>query len=341
MIKEKIKNILENTKTVLKSAVIRIIQFYYGPFETVVFDEKKSKNKNKTVIKKIPKSKVHRSGVLKQLLDYYGGRKRVLLFLGILISLSISIWILLLYPNLTWLSFYVLITGFYTTLYSGLYYVFQRKRDVIDGFTRLMQEYMLVMDVTTFKNFIKETNEIEYPNEFKDQIIEMKQKLNTKESSVVLKEFFEDPRNYYPELQVYKGLAISAISSHDESIVNALSDQIDFIKKSSTIFQSKLGFLKIFVFLVIGFIFLIQPVLVYQFKSVFSSGGGGGILSKINVIPSNITYTFFLVFGGLTIIILMISVYFGMFREGQAIKMGLVATYLSFIISAFIYFMGL
>ena len=330
------KNIPKKIKGGLKLVVSKIISFYYGPFETVVLVSGEPKNKNQTVIKKMPKTKVSRAGAFRQLMDYYSGKKRPLLILGILLSAVLGIGTSITYPSLLWLGAYLLVIGVYTTLYSGLYYVFQRKRDVVDGFIRFMQEYIISMDLTTFKNFVKESKEIEYPAGFRNQIIEMKQSLNTKESSVVLREFFEDPKNYYPELQIYKNLSISAISSHDPAITNALSDQIDFIKKSSTILEAKLGFLQVFIYLVLGFMFGIQTVLVYQFKSVLTSSSG--VLASLNIVPASIAYFFFLVFGGLSVVLLTIGIYFGMFKEGRAIKMGLIMLYIVFAISSVLAF---
>lgn len=328
------KNIIASIKSGVGSLIDRIVSFYAEPFESISFKPKPKNKQKEKPIKKIEKSKVRRAGALKQLMDYYGGKRRFAFIFGILFSFLIGIEIILAYPTFIWLGAYVIAVGTYTIMYSGLYYVFQRKRDIVDGFVRFMQEYMISRDLTTFKNFVKEIKEIEYPKGFRDQIVEMQQSLNTKESSVVLREFFDDPKNYYPELQVYKNLSISAITSQDKAIMNALSDQIDFIKKSSTILEAKLGFLQVFIYLVLGFMFGIQGVLTYQFKAVLSSSSG--ILANIKIIPSPVAYFFFLFFGGLSVVLLAIGVYFGMYKEGRGIKMGLIMLYIVFIASAII-----
>lgn len=332
-------NIFVSTKQKLKNIISKIINFYLEPFELT--DMKLNTPKKLNIPKKtIQKTKVKRSGTLSQLIDYYNNdKKRMIFIFGIFVSLIIGVLIFITNESLAWLGGYIIIVGIYTTMYSGLYYVFQRKRDVVDGFVRLMQEYIISKDLTTFKNFVKESKEIEYPLGFRDQLLEMKQSLDTKESSVVLKDFFERPENYYNELQIYKNLAINTIASQDNAITNALSDQIDYVKKSSTILESKLTFLKVFIYLILGFIFGIPAVLVYEFKTVLTSSGG--VLSTINVLPSSIAYFFFLVFGGLAVVFLTITIYFGMYKEGNGIKMGLVMLYLTFIISIIIVFLQL
>ena len=320
----------------IKSTLIDIISFYIEPFELMINpSKKKNKKANKEVIY-IPKSKVKRSGVIKQLLDYYKGKKRIMLVLEIFISSFIGFGIIAEYPLFAWFGAYIVSIGVYTSLYSGLYYVFQRKRDVVDGFSRFVQEYIIVRDLTTFKNFVKETKVSEYPIGFRDQVIEMQESLNTKESSVVLKEFFENPINDYQELQINKNLAISAITSQDDAITNALSDQLEFSKKSRSIMEAKLSFLQVFIYLVLGFMFGIQAVLVFQFKSIL--GTGSGILANIIITPSSLAYFFFLVFGGLSVVFLSIGTYFAMYKEGRGIKAGLIMLYIVFVISFIIFF---
>jgi hypothetical protein len=337
-----IKSIFNSIKNYFNPFIEKIITFYTAPFETFyVNKEKPIQDKNKKVkVIKMPKSKVHKAGVLKQLFEYYSGAKRFLLILSIIFTLALGIGEMIMYPSYFYIGVYIIILGIYTSFYSGLYYVLQRKRDVVDGFTRFMQEYLIARDATTFKGFVKDSKEIEYPVGFRYELMEFKQKLNTKESSVVLREFFEDPKNSYPELQIYKNLSISAVSSQDESIIKALSDQIEFIKKSTTILESKINFLQALLYLVIAFVFGIQAVLVYQFKSILT-GGNNGVLSDIIVVPSTTTYFFFLVFSGLTITFLTIGIYFAMYKEGKAVKMGLFVLYLSFALSLIISFLGL
>lgn len=336
------KNIFKSFKEKIISFIKRFVAFYTEPFETLFISEEKTKqNKNKKVqVIKMPQSKVHTAGTLKQLLDYYSGARRFLLILSIFITIIIGTLEMLLYPNYFYIGVYIIILGVYTSFYSGLFYVLQRKRDIIDGFTRFMQEYLIARDATTFKGFVRDTKELEYPAGFRDSLIEMKQKLNTQESAVVLREFFEDPKNYYPELQMYKNLSISAVTSQDEAIIKALSDQIEFTKKSTTILESKINFLQVLIYLVMAFIFGIQPVLVYQFKNILT-GSNNGILSGLIITPSSIAYFFFLVFGGLSVTFLTIGVHFAMYKEGKAIKMGLITLYVSFIISMIIVSLGL
>lgn len=337
-------NIFGSMKSGFGAFIHKIANFYAEPFEALRSgsEERKKRKRDKANAKdviKMPKTKVNRSGTMKQLMDYYSGKRRVLFGLGILLSAMLGVAVIVIYPSFAWLGAYLFIAGVYSTSYAGLYYVFQRKRDVVDGFVRFMQEYIIVRDLTTFKNFVKESKEIEYPAGFRNQIVEMKQSLNTKETSIVLTEFFEDPKNYYPELQVYKNLSISAISSQDNAITAALSDQIDFIKKSGAIMEAKLSFLQVFIYLVLGFMFGIQAILTYQFKSVL--GSSTGILANLNLAPNGTFYFFFLVFGGLSVVLLSIGMYFGMYKEGRGIKMGLIMLYIVFAISLVIAFLHL
>jgi len=330
----------------VKSAFKKIISFYYEPFSNIGIP----KNVKKPV-KKIPKNKKFKDerlkskGIISQIIEYYGKKIYFSIF-GILISIFIAIYLVVLFGiSYLWLSAYIITFISFISFYSGINVVLQRKRSIIDGYLRFMKEFLIYRKDITFKTYIIESKESSYPRYFAEELKKMKLNLNTKQSYDVLSEFFEDPKNKYPELLTLKNLSLSVISTKDESIAKALSEQIEYIENSRTILSSKLGFSRIFIFMAIGFIFIIQAFLVYQFSSnlgsAFSSNSGGGLKLNINLVPNPINYLLLLYVGGISIVLLMIASDLGTYNEDKIANHSLLVMILVLVISSIMFFMHL
>jgi len=328
----------------VKSTFKKIINFYYEPFSNIEIPKNVKKPVKK--VKKNKKAKDERlksEGIITQIIEYYGKKIYFSIFLIVISIFIASYLIILLGISYLWLSAYIITFISFISFYSGLNVVLQRKRSIIDGYLRFMREFLIYRKDITFKTHILESKENSYPRYFSEELKKMKLNLNTKQSYDVLSEFFNNPRNNFPELLTLKNLSLAVISTKDESIANALSEQIDYIENSRTILSSKLGFAKVFVFMAIGFIFLIQAFLVYQFSSSlgssFAANNGGGISLKVNLIPSPINYFLLLYIGGISIVLLIIATDLGTYDEDKIANHALLSIIGMIIIASIMFFM--
>jgi len=338
---EKIKKIVES----IKFAIKKIVGFYYEPFSDIEIPKTEKKNiKKSPKIKKVKDEKLKNSGFIKQVIEYYG-KKIYFSLLIILISIFIGIYLVVsLGLSYLWLSAYIITLVSFISLYSGIKVALQRKRSVIDGYLRFIKEYLIYRKDITFKTHILESKESSYPFYFAKELEKMKLNLNTKQSYIVLSEFFDDPKNNYPELLSIKNLSLSVISTKDDSIANALSEQLDYIENGRTILSSKLGFTKFFIFIVVGFIFLVQVFLTFQFSSVLSgsfSSNGGGLSLNINLVPTPINYFLLLYVGGISVLLTLIAIDIGTYDEDKIANHMLLGLIGFIILSSVIFFMGL
>jgi len=338
----KLSNIIEYIKDTVK----KIINFYYSPFSDIDisnFGKAPKKKKTKKQKKQTDKN-IKSSGIITQIKEYYGRKIYISIFLSI-ISVLIALYILLIFEiSYLWLSAYIITFGVFLSFYSGIKSVLQRKRSIIDGYLRFIREFLIYRKDITFKTHILEAKEEDYPSYFGEELKKMKLSLNTKQSYDVLSEFFEDPRNKYPELTTLKNLSLSVISTKDDSIANALSEQIEYIENSRTVLSSKLSFTKIFVFLAIGFIFLIQAFLVYQFSSTLGStfsNSGEGFPFHVNLVPNPINYFLLLYIGGISIVLLMVAIDLGTYNEDKIANHVAFLLFVLIVISAVLFFLHL
>jgi len=339
-IKKKFINFIDYFKSTFK----KIISFYYEPFSDIEIPKNVKKPVKKTSKnKKVKDERLKSKGIISQIIEYYGKKIYFSIF-GVLISISIAIYLVVLFGlSYLWLSAYVITFVSFISFYSGINVVLQRKRSIIDGYLRFIKEFLIYRKDITFKTHIMEAKENSYPRYFAEELKKMKLNLNTKQSYDVLSEFFDDPKNKYPELSTLKNLSLSVISTKDDSIAKALSEQIEYIENSRTILSSKLGFSRIFIFMSIGFIFLIQAFLVYQFSSslgtAFSSKGEGGFSLNVNLIPNPINYFLLLYVGGISIVLLMIASDLGTYNEDKIANHSLLIMIVMIVISSIMFFM--
>jgi len=332
----------------IKSGFREIVRFYYLPFSDISIP----KSEKKPAMKKIPKNrkpkdeKIKSEGIISQIIEYYG--KKIYLSISItLISILIASYLIILFGiSYLWLSAYIITFTLFISFYSGLNVVLQRKRSVIDGYLRFMREFLIYRKDITFKTHILESKEGSYPYYFGEELKKMKLNLNTKQSYTVLSEFFDNPKNKFPELLSLKSLSLAAISTRDDSIANALSEQLDYIGNSRTVLSSKLGFSKLFVFLAIGFIFFIQAFLVYQFSSTIGSSfssvtNEGGFSLKINLIPTPINYFLLLYVAGISIVLLIVATDLGTYDEDKIANHVLLSLIGIIALSVILFFMHL
>ena len=339
---KKLSNIVEY----VKDAVKKIINFYYSPFSDIDLSNfgKAPKKKKREKPKKQTDEKIKSSGIITQIKEYYGRKIYISIFLS-LISVFVALYVLLIFGiSYLWLSAYIITFGVFLSFYSGIKAVFQRKRSIIDGYLRFIREFLIYRKDITLKTHILEAKEENYPYYFGKELRKMKLSLNTKQSYDVLSEFFEDPRNNYPELITLKNLSLSVISTKDDSIAKALSEQIEYIENSRTVLSSKLSFTKIFVFLAIGFIFLIQAFLVYQFSSTLGSSfsnNGEGFSLHVNLIPNPINYFLLLYIGGISLVLLMVAIDLGTYNEDKIANHVVFLLSILIVISAVLFFLHL
>jgi len=342
-IKKKFINFIDYVKSAFK----KIISFYYEPFSSIEIPKNTKKPVKKTQKnKKVKDERLKSEGIIRQIIEYYG-KKIYLSIFAVLISIFIATYLIILFGiSYLWLSAYIITFTSFISFYSGLNVVLQRKRSIIDGYLRFMREFLIYRKDITFKTHILESKENSYPRYFSEELKKMKLSLNTRQSYDVLSEFFNSPKNNYQELLTLKNLSLAVISTKDESIAKALSEQIEYVENSRTILASKLGFAKVFVFMAIGFIFLIQAFLVYQFSSSLgssfaSNAGGGGFSLKINLIPTPINYFLLLYIGGISIVLLMVAGDLGTYDEDKIANHALLTMIVIIIISSIMFFMHL
>lgn len=324
----------------------KLVHFYIDPYQETAgegilikkpkfsfnFIKRKRNNKKEenSLFVEAKKSKLVHSSILEQLKDYYGKKFYLILStLGaVLVVASIAS---IYYTNYMWLWFYLFFIFSFSAFYFGIHFIFQRKRDIIDGFIRFITGYIVSRSIVTFKGFVIDAKPSDYPKEFGKELINMKLLLNTKESMVVITQFFEDPKNSYPELQTFKTLTLGFVSTQDESIARALGNYLTYVDTSKKTLISKLNFIKIFPYVSLAFMFGIPAILMEQFKASFASESG--ILAKINITPTPLHYLFFLVFGSLAISIISAAIYMGTYDEGKAIKNGYLMMLALFVVS--------
>ena len=327
----------------IESIVKKVISFYYTPFSDIEIPKPAKKPVKKS--KKQSTKRWQGNGFINQIIEYYG-KKIYILLLAVALSIFVAIEVIIDFGiSYLWLSAYIITFVSFLSFYSGINAVLERKRSIIDGYTRFMKEFLIYRNDITFKTHILESKEESYPRYFAEELKAMKLKLNTKQSYEVLSEFFESPRNNFPELLMLKNLSLAVVSTKDDAIANALSEQLEYIENSRTILSSKLGFSKIFVFLTIGFIFLIQAFLIYQFSSslgsAFSSGNGQGFSLKLNLTPTPINYFLLLYIGGISVILLIIATDLGTYDEDKIARHVLLTMLGLIILSSIMFFMHL
>jgi hypothetical protein len=329
----------------IKNVFQKIINFYYEPFSTISTNKRHKQKIKKPVSKSKITGKTKSLGFINQIIEYYGKKIYIPIFVSIISVISAVYLILLFGISYLWLAAYIITFISFISFYFGIKASLQRKRSIIDGYLRFMRDYLIHRKDITIKTHILEAKEESYPAYFGEELRKMKLGLNTKQSYTVLSEFFEDPKNQFPELLTLKNLSLSVISTKDDSISNALSEQLEYIENSRTVLSSKLGFSKFFVYFSIGFIFFIQAFLVYQFSSTlgssFSSNSGGGFNLEINLVPNSINYFFLLYIGGISIVLLLMATDLGTYDEDKIANHTLFIMLIMIALSSIIFFLNL
>jgi hypothetical protein len=329
----------------IKDKFKKIINFYYEPFSTIEINKQPKQKNKKHVNKSKTTDKIKSLGFVNQIIEYYGNKIYIPIFISIMSVIGAVYLIILFGISYLWLAAYMITFISFISFYFGIKAALQRKRSIIDGYLRFMSDYLIHRKDITIKTHILESKEESYPAYFGEELKKMKLGLNTKQSYTVLSEFFEDPKNQFSELMTLKNLSLSVISTKDDSIANALSEQLEYIKNSRTILSSKLGFSKFFVYFSIGFIFLIQAFLVYQFSSTlgssFSSNNANGFNLEINLIPDPINYFLLLYIGGISIVLLFIATDLGTYDEDKIANHTLITMIIMIALSSAMFFLNL
>lgn len=316
---DKIKNIFE-----------KIINFYTEPYSDLKFNisvknnpkPKKIKNKNK-------RNAINGETTLETFINYYKKNTlkvfiQIIISIGILFGVGIGLFVILkvfIFDQI-WAILLISIVIVYSIIKPGMYYLFERKREVTNGIFLMIEDYIGNATHVSFKNFVENLDDSRYPRIFIDEFLNpMKKTMQTTYSEEALKEQLNIPRNSYYEVEKYKDFIIKAIASNDPSIRKALKVAIETSNESKKAYLDKMKATSFIVYIAIGFVMLFPAIFELIFLTTLSGVSLAGLSSK-DVIPSALTFNLWFIFAVISSAGLIIGTKYYAGEEGQSVNYG-------------------
>jgi len=248
----------------------------------------------------------------------------VLLFL-IAGSLILNYALRILVFNQAWFIILAIIILIYTFLKPGLYYILERKKEMIDGFFTFIEDYITVADDLAFSAFvdgiINGINKMQrYPKLFVNEfLIPLSIKMKTEYSTIALKEMLEIPRNNYYEIQKFNEFILNTLESNDKSLRQALKMAITTANEGKKRYYDKLASTSFVKYMAMGFMFAFPLMFMFMFLTSFSSSSVLPGISHTALKPSSgELFSWFICASlGATLLEAIINYYTG--KEGKAV----------------------
>jgi hypothetical protein len=316
----------------IKSVLKKIVNFYVEPYSGI---DIKIQEKEGGTYKEAPKKK-RRAGkeisgetTYDIFIDYY--KKNILsvfaqIIMSLIIVLGVSLIVLFflkisIFSQIWALVLIGTIIG-YSIIKPGLYYLFERKKEITNGLFSMVSDYVENSDNVSFKNYVENLDDSRYPRIFIDEFLNpMKKLMQTTYSEGAIKEELNLPRNNYYEIEKYKDFIIKAIASNDQSIRKTLKIAIDTSKESKKAYVDKMKTTGFIIYLAIGLALLFPAVFIGIFISTLSGAGLAGITTA-TMLPTALTFNLWFITVVLSSTSLMIGVKYYTGDEGKAVIQG-------------------
>lgn len=316
----------------IKSVLKKIVNFYVEPYSGInIKIQEKEGATYKEPSKKKRKAGKEISGETTYdiFIDYY--KKNILsvfaqIIMSLIIVLGVSLIVLFFLKvsifNQIWALVLIGAIIGYSIIKPGLYYLFERKKEITNGLFSMVSDYVENSDNISFKNHVENIDDTRYPKIFVDEFLNpMKKLMQTTYSEGALKEELNLPRNNYYEIEKYKDFIIKAIASNDQSIRKTLKIAIDTSKESKKAYVDKMKTTGFIIYLAIGLALLFPAVFIGIFISTLSGAGLAGITAS-TMLPTPLTFNLWFITVVLSSTFLMIGVKYYTGDEGKAVIQG-------------------
>ncbi|MEM3858796.1 MAG: hypothetical protein QW478_05245 [Candidatus Micrarchaeaceae archaeon] len=331
-------NIFEKIKNFLKA----IVNFYVEPYQNWSLQLKSQSSQKREKSKEV--KEVSGQSMFEIFINYY---KRnilsaisqalgIILILFVLTVISEYVYSINLFTQI-WFVFLFLISVIFAAIKPGLSYLFERKKEIIDGLLSLLEDYTETADVVSFKHYIESLDKTRYPPIFVVEFLEPLEKaMQVTYASRALKEQLDLPRNNYYEIQKYKDFIVSAIESDDKSIRNALKSALKTSKESRKTYLDKMQAANFVTFIAIGLTYIFPFIFMIIFITSIGTSGITG-LSKSSILPTSLAFNLWFIFGIISSLIIIIGSNYYEGKENKAITYGFLTLIVLSILSAVIY----
>jgi hypothetical protein len=315
----------------VKSFMLKIVTFYVEPYSGVNISvpSKKINKKEKRKNKQKNKEEISGTTTMQVFIDYY--KKNTLsvllqvlssLILVVSVGLALFFFFKVLVLAQPWAIILIAVIVSYSIIKPGLYYLFERKKEVTTGLFSMIGDYIENSDTVSFKNYVENLDTSRYPKMFIEEFLNpMIKTMQTTYSESALKEQLNLPRNNYYEIEKYKDFIIKAVASNDQSIRKALKVAIETSKESKKTYIDKMKATGFIVYLAIGFALIFPGIFIGIFITTLSGVGLAGLTTSA-MLPTALTFNLWflnIVFSS-TALIIGITYYTN--QEGKAVVNG-------------------
>ena len=320
---------LEEIKNIFK----KIINFYADPYSDISlnFQNETKEEKQNTPKKKKGKSTKEITGetTIQIFINYYKKNTanvfiQVFISVALLIGIAIALVLMFKLSIFTQLWYIILLSTAigYSVIKPGLYYLFERKKEITLGLFSLIGDYIENSTNVSFKNYIENIDSSRYPKLFIEEFLNpMIKTMQTTYSEEALKQELNLPRNNYYEIEKYKDFIIKAIASNDQSIRKALKIAIETSKESKKAYIDKMKSTGFIVYIAIGFAMIFPAIFMFIFSTTLAGVGISGITSA-SILPSALTFNLWFLTIVLSSTAMLIGFRYYMGEEGKAVIYG-------------------
>ncbi len=287
---------------------------------------------------------------LQALKMFYNNKKFILLInifivvIGILLgALMIKYLFDLTLGSQLWFVTISVIMVVFTFLKPGLYYILERKKEIIDGFFTFIDDYIVIADDVTFNSFVDsavETKERKerYPKIFVEEFLTpLSIKIKTEYSTKALSEIMSYPRNNYYELNSFKDFVKTSIESDDKSLRQALKNAIDIAQEGKKRYYDKMKTTKFVSYISIVFMTIFPAIFSGIMMSSFKGGTALPGITMAQIFPAPMLvlmwFTTATIGGGL--LIAAYNYFTG--EEGKAVSSSYLTMFVIFIAVIIVY----
>jgi hypothetical protein len=339
----------------IKELLKKFISFYTEPYSAI--ELKKEETPNNYIPdsnqEKKKKHKEEKQTIYSSFVDYYKKKTRKILLQVIVVTVILFIGTNLLLtskiPILTqpWFWIFSGIIMAFTFIKPGLYYILERKREIVDGFFIFMDDYIGQAQDVSFKAFVDElliSPELlkRYPKIFVDEfLIPLGNRMKIEHSTTALKRLLELPRNQYFELVKFREFIINTLDSNDSSLREALKSAISIASEGKRRYAQKMQSGTFISYLAIGMMIGFPTVFIGIFMSSMGSGSQTSLqgLTAAQMMPTPLDFTLW--FGSTVIastVLILISYYYSE-KEGESITKSYYTLILLYVVVIIIYSM--